>query len=206
MREGSTELWQVNEAEAKKFYDEMVAKFDVQRDKLNLRKRKYAGTDLIRQFEKVKAKNNTVMTMVESDIKAKKMTLNELLASRRSRIEELEKYEAMSEMFQRIVGQTNKELGQSIDLPSATSQFNSMIYRRKTQQQLVDQEARGPKAEESDLSEGEREVKHAQMDGFMLIYEMFRPLTTDYLNTITKEEQQQARLNQTTQNITSALK
>ena len=35
---------------------------------------------------------------------------------------------------------------------------------------------------ESDLSDDERERKNDQMEGFMLLYEMFRPLTKNYLD------------------------
>ena len=52
-REGSDELWQVNEEEAAKFHAERLAKYDIQRAKLNMRKRKYVGNDAndaIQQF------------------------------------------------------------------------------------------------------------------------------------------------------------
>ena len=45
-REGAREIWEVNEEESKKFMLEMSAKFDSQRAKLNLRKRKYTGKDI----------------------------------------------------------------------------------------------------------------------------------------------------------------
>ena len=46
-RVGSSELWQVNEEEARKFNDEMVAKFEMQKSKLGNRKRKYTGDEIL---------------------------------------------------------------------------------------------------------------------------------------------------------------
>ena len=128
------------------------------------------------------------------------MSLAELVDTRRNQIDELEKYESLSEMFQRSVDQINKKFGKHIDLPSATAEFNSLLTEKKA-------DFAGPGADsESDLSDGEREAKNAQMEGFMLLYEIFRPLTSDYLEQMVEEEKQQAKLNLATQHITSTLK
>ena len=93
---------------------------------------------------------------------------------------EIDRFERLHEMFDRIVGQTNRELGQNIDLPSATTQFNSLLNSNKTQSK--GNEPGSIATDENQIDASERQARNAQMEGFMLLYDIFRPLTKDYLD------------------------
>ena len=53
---------------------------------------------------------------------------------------------------------------------------------------------------------GEDESKQVQLEGFMLVYELFKPLTNSYLEEMKHEERDQAKLSLKSQRITSTLK
>ena len=89
------------------------------------------------------------------------MGLKELVATRSYHVGELERYGQMMGFMQRTVEEMNQTLGRGIDLPAATQEFKSM----------VDMDEGTDNEEEMD------EAKKAQMEGFMLVYELFRPLT-----------------------------
>ena len=114
-------------------------------------------------------------------------SLKEVAETRRNRITAFEKFEGFNDMLERIVDQTHNEFDCSIDLPSATTQFNSFVkYKRSSSQP------------ESEHDAAEREANRQQLEGFMLLYDMFRPLTIDYQDSMVREEQKANKLNLTT--------
>ena len=106
------------------------------------------------------------------------MGLKELVATRNYHVGELERYGQMMGFMQRTMDEMNQTLGRGIDLPAATQEFKS----------IVDMD------EGSNNGEEEDESKKAQMEGFMLVYELFRPLAQSYLQDIKREERDQSKL------------
>ena len=104
---------------------DMRNKLETQKEKLAGRKRKYPA-----QQSEIKKELTKILAKTPSQARINSMhaqSLDELCDLRKRRIGSLDRYARVLHRFSSLLSQTEQELGQKFDLPSASQQFRSML-------------------------------------------------------------------------------